>query len=395
MKLPLRLDEEILVVVDAAGETVFSGYVGTTERWNQAQARTQPPPADRGRQLHGAPDRRWHGEPGPPVRRRSAAALARTGNRTRLGPDGARPMTPIPLRHVLDNLKKGNQTMKKEEPPKEQKTIGEAIETTAAATEPTPAPEQPEAPAPVQEAVAGAVPAVIDDNPMRSVDKAPPSGLRARVGQMPVGSLGVHLVDIDSLWRFSKMVAASGLAPKGLEKIEAIAVAIQLGLEVGLSPMSALQNIAPINGRPGIFGDAAKALVEASGLMEDFDEWYEHDGQRVALFPAAPKDETAAYCLSKRNGRRERVTAFSVGDAKKAGLWGKAGPWSQYPGRMLMWRARGFNLRDNFGDVLKGLRTQEELQDIGDMTEIEDGPIEMPRRASESAAPVTTETPQA
>jgi hypothetical protein len=31
---------------------------------------------------------------------------------------------------------------------------------------------------------------------------------------------------------------------------------------------------------------------------------------------------------------------------------------------MLLFRARGFNLRDNFGDVLKGLRTVEELRDI-------------------------------
>ena len=51
---------------------------------------------------------------------------------------------------------------------------------------------------------------------------------------------------------------------------------------------------------------------------------------------------------------------FSVQDAKRAGLWGKMSasgkptPWVLYPDRMLLFRARGFNLRDNFGDVLKG-----------------------------------------
>lgn len=39
MKLPLRLDEEILTVFDAAGETVCSAYVGRTDRWNEEQAR--------------------------------------------------------------------------------------------------------------------------------------------------------------------------------------------------------------------------------------------------------------------------------------------------------------------------------------------------------------------
>jgi predicted ATPase len=52
-----------------------------------------------------------------------------------------------------------------------------------------------------------------------------------------------------------------------------------------------------------------------------------------------------------------------VADAKKAGLWGKTGPWSQYSKRMLQLRARGFALRDAFPDVLKGLVTAEEAQD--------------------------------
>ena len=71
-----------------------------------------------------------------------------------------------------------------------------------------------------------------------------------------------------------------------------------------------------------------------------------------------------AVCKTSRKGKDANVVArFSVADAKKAGLWGKAGPWSQYPKRMLQLRARGFALRDAFPDVLKGLVTAEEAQD--------------------------------
>jgi hypothetical protein len=71
-----------------------------------------------------------------------------------------------------------------------------------------------------------------------------------------------------------------------------------------------------------------------------------------------------AYCEAKRRGyERPTLTSFSVADAKKAGLWGKSGPWTQYPKRMLQLRARGFALRDAFPDVLKGLVTAEEAQD--------------------------------
>jgi hypothetical protein len=52
-----------------------------------------------------------------------------------------------------------------------------------------------------------------------------------------------------------------------------------------------------------------------------------------------------------------------VEDAKRASLWGKSGPWTQYPKRMLQLRARGFALRDAFPDILRGLVTAEEAQD--------------------------------
>ena len=181
-----------------------------------------------------------------------------------------------------------------------------------------------------------------------------------------VGKTGVLIKDLEGLWRFSKMVLESGFAPKGMGQA-AIATAVQTGMEVGLSPMAALQSIAVINGRPGMYGDAAKALCEASGLVEDYDQWYEIGGKRVDRLPAKLPDDCVCVVSSKRIGRRPIITTFSVGDAKAAGLWGKAGPWSQYPARMLMFRARGFNLRDNFGDVLKGMRTTEELGDLPPM----------------------------
>tara|TARA_R110002020_G_scaffold37892_1_gene114463 strand:- start:30 stop:494 length:465 start_codon:yes stop_codon:yes gene_type:complete len=50
--------------------------------------------------------------------------------------------------------------------------------------------------------------------------------------------------------------------------------------------------------------------------------------------------------------------------AKKAKLWGKPGPWTQYPARMLQVRARAMALRDQFADVLSGIHIGEEVRDI-------------------------------
>lgn len=180
---------------------------------------------------------------------------------------------------------------------------------------------------------------------------------------VPIGNRGIAPSSMDDLFRFAKAVAVSGLAPKGIETPEAIFVALEMGLEVGLPMMAALQNIAVINGRPAIWGDAQLAVVRSTGELALFEEWYEEKGKRLPRNPSTFTDETTAVCRVQRHGYEPAETAFSVADAKRANLWGKAGPWTQYPARMLKHRARSFALRDQFGDALRGLRTVEEVQD--------------------------------
>jgi hypothetical protein len=155
--------------------------------------------------------------------------------------------------------------------------------------------------------------------------------------------------DMDSAYRLAKAICMAGMAPKGMETPEKCMIAIMRGMEVGLTPFMALDKIAIVNGRPTIWGDGAIGLVRGSGLCEFIREKVEG------------KDDTrVAVCEAKRRGEVEPIRrAFSVTDAKKAGLWGKQGPWQQYPERMLQMRARGFALRDGFADVLGGLYLRE------------------------------------
>jgi hypothetical protein len=165
---------------------------------------------------------------------------------------------------------------------------------------------------------------------------------------------GLALQSFDDAFRFAKMVAGSEFAPKDFKgKAESCLLAIQHGSEVGLSPMQSLQSIAVINGRPTIWGDAALALVQSSPVCEYVKEYVEGQG-----------DNLTAVCEAKRRGYpAPTVSRFSMADAKRAGLAGKSGPWSQYPERMLALRARGFALRNAFADALRGLITAEEAQD--------------------------------
>ena len=156
------------------------------------------------------------------------------------------------------------------------------------------------------------------------------------------------------LMTFAQMAAKSKMVPAAMQgKPEDIMLAIQMGSELGLAPMQAIQNVAVINGRPAVWGDALIGLCRASPQCEDVQERMEGDG-----------DTLAAICVAKRRGASPVTARFAVADAKKAGLWGKQGPWQQYPARMLQLRARGFALRDAFPDVLRGIISAEEARDI-------------------------------
>ena len=164
---------------------------------------------------------------------------------------------------------------------------------------------------------------------------------------------------------YATIIANSAMVPKTYQgKAADILVAVQMGAELGLKPIQALQNIAVINGKPSVYGDALLALVQAHSSFEDIKEWYD-------------EKTNTAFCTVKRKNQTEHTVSFSIEDAKKAGLWGKTGPWTQYPKRMMQMRARGFALRDKFADALGGLITVEEAQDyqVVDMPEKNVTPI--------------------
>lgn len=162
----------------------------------------------------------------------------------------------------------------------------------------------------------------------------------------------------EGVWRMAQVISRSPFCPKDMSTPEACASAIMLGLDVGLTPIQAVQSIAVINNRPSIWGDAALALCLANTVLcEDVAEEFSGD-------PADPT--TWVYtCTAKRKGRaKPTIQMFSQADAVTAGLWKKSGPWTNYPRRMIQLRARAFALRDAFPDILKGLAIREEMEDV-------------------------------
>ena len=181
----------------------------------------------------------------------------------------------------------------------------------------------------------------------------------------------------EEISRFAEDAARTEMVPRDYRgKPDAIRIAVIWGKEIGLHPMQALRSIAVIGGRPALWGDAVIGLIYASGKAEYLKEWSVGEG-----------DELTFWFETKRQGNPLPIArSFSVADAKRAGLWGKQGPWSSYPKRMLAMRARGWGARDAYPDVLGGLLIDAEAMDTPSS-------LGVPVPAQEVAAAITPSAP--
>lgn len=207
----------------------------------------------------------------------------------------------------------------------------------------------------------------MNDIATRQVQPRPPMQAGGQVAALVPQTL-------EEAFRVSQAIAGSGLAPRGLDKPEQIMVAIMAGAELGLAPFQALQSFAVVNGRPTLWGDGLMAVARAQGIQAR--ETIEGEGEGMV-----------AHCSVTRPDTGEVVDrSFSVGDAKKAGLWNKTGPWQQYPRRMLQMRARAWALRDGCADMLRGFQVREEVEDYQNLT-ARRVPAEAPNLAARLSAP--------
>lgn len=175
---------------------------------------------------------------------------------------------------------------------------------------------------------------------------------------------------MEEAYRYAVAVVDARLAPDSYNNNpQQVMLGIAAALEAGLPPMYGLRQIAIINGRPTIWGDAAMALVQSKNLLSS----QEKRAIGSSFPPGAPVNEWPddyGYTVSlwRRGQEKPYVGEFTVAMAKRAGLWlnHKKKPWMEHPDRMLYLRARAFPLRDGFADALAGLAIREEVEDYAD-----------------------------
>lgn len=179
---------------------------------------------------------------------------------------------------------------------------------------------------------------------------------------------------------FAKMISVSDVCPKQYKgKAGDIVIAVQLGQEIGLPPMRALQFIAVINGNPTAWGQGCASLIVASPHCEYL---------KLPSVDDIKKGKKAVVAV-KRRGHPETVGTFDAEDAKLMRLESKNTYQTNWPD-MYLWRAFHRATKIVFSDVLNGIIPREVAEDYEVVATTEQGhEVMVPRRKSETIKDAT------
>ncbi len=156
----------------------------------------------------------------------------------------------------------------------------------------------------------------------------------------------------DALWK-------SSMFPNVKNAFGAFAV-VQYGAELGIGPMTSLQNMSVVQGKICMSAQMMLTLAVKNGVNYNVIE------------------STDKKAIIRFKGDTEYVSEFSIEDAKRAGIFKAQGGWEKYPKNMCFWRSVTQGIRVVKPGVVAGLYSKEELEDAPPLN-----------------APVSKEEPQA
>lgn len=158
--------------------------------------------------------------------------------------------------------------------------------------------------------------------------------------------------------RQAKSLADSKLVPiqyQGQEGLPNCLVALEMSKRMNLSPLTVMQNLNVIHGKPSWSSHFISSQIMACGRFKNFD------------YVVTGKDQTlAVQCQAIRleNNKLVKGTAVSMKMAQQEG-WSRKNPkYQSMPEIMLRARAATFFGRQYIPDLLLGVQTSEEVVDI-------------------------------
>ena len=176
----------------------------------------------------------------------------------------------------------------------------------------------------------------------------------------PAGGVFGTIQEFEERQRIGKALSSSSLVPpqyQGQPGLPNTLVAMEMAARMGLSPLTVMQNLHIIHGRPSWSSQFIIALINGCGRFEPLR--YEMSGKG---------DDLACYAVAKEKATGKDLTGPTVtmAMAKAEGWATKSGSkWRTMPELMIRYRSAAFWGRLFVPELLCGItHTQEEAIDI-------------------------------
>lgn len=166
-------------------------------------------------------------------------------------------------------------------------------------------------------------------------------------------SISLMPTTLDEAWRIATALSKSSLVPPHFQnKPENVLAMIFMANDLGISATQALREIYVVEGKPSSSALLKVALVQQSSACETWD--------------MIESTSTQATFETKRRGRKAVRLTYTLDDAREAKLLpAKPGSnWDKRPKLMLRRRCASELADEVYPDVVKGLRTEDEIEEI-------------------------------
>lgn len=177
----------------------------------------------------------------------------------------------------------------------------------------------------------------------------------------------------DFMQRQATMLASSALVPKEFsivgvpaaekaQKIANVVIALEMANRIGASPFSVMQNIYIVHGKPSWSSTFVIASINGCGRF---------NAMKFEMTGEGDNRTCVAVATERATGDKLESPPISIEMAKAEGWYGKAGSkWKTMPELMLRYRAATLFGRLYAPEILMGMRSVEEVDDIETAQEI-------------------------
>lgn len=180
----------------------------------------------------------------------------------------------------------------------------------------------------------------------------------AAVANTPLG-FWTDRKTIATAYKTAEGLASSALVPQSYQRNPfSIMIAMEMATRTNFPLLMVMQNLYVIQGKPSWSGQFCTAVVNASGRFSplEFVRLEEENGDLKGYYARATRLATGKLCEGSP------VTWDMV---REEGWLSKSGSkWKTMPDLMFHYRAAAFFVREHCPDLLCGLQTAEEVQDV-------------------------------